>query len=317
VPIRRCLAVGLLMTLIAAVTAQEAKPVKLEWKFEKDKTFYQTMTIETAQTLKFSGKEVSKKDKQTFFISWTPTKQEDKNWVFKLKIEGVQLDLDVAGNKVAYDSTRDDNPTGELSAFYKGLLGSELTVTLDPEMHATNVEGREKIVEALEKADPQLKTLVDQLLTRDTLKQLADASFPTLPTREVKKGDTWTRLTGLTLGPIGTFETKYTYTNDGPEKDANVEKISVKAETTYKAPIDRTPGFPFKINSADLKSAEGSGGTVRFRKDKGRPEKSELKLTLKGKLNVDVGGSASDVEVVNLTQTTTVTTTDENPLKKK
>jgi hypothetical protein len=70
-----------------------------------------------------------------------------------------------------------------------------------------------------------------------------------------------------------------------------------------------------KINNADLKTAEGAG-TVSFRKDRGRAERSELKLTLKGKLNIDVGGKDAEFDV-SQTQTTTVTTSDDNPVKKK
>ncbi len=317
-PTRRWLAAGLVLALLAPAVAQEAKPVKLEWKFEKDKAFYQTLTTETTRSLKIAGADVNQKQKQTFFLRWTPTKQDDKNWVLKLKIEGVQLDIDVPGGaRVAFDSTKGDNPSGPLSDLYKALTGpdAEFTITVNAELQATDVEGREKVVEALVKADPQLETMLNQVLTRDNLKQVADAAFPALPNKEVKKGDTWTRTSGLTIGPLGSFENKATYTDDGPEKDANVEKITVKAETTYKAPaVPGAGGFPFKINNSDLKSTEGTG-TVEFRKDRGRADKSELKLTLKGKLNIDVGGAPTDVAVTQ-TQTTTVTTSDENPVKK-
>ncbi len=312
---RRWLAAGLLLALFAPVMAQEAKPVKLEAKFEKDKTFYQTVTVETTRDLKSAGATANEKSKLTFFLACTPLKQEDKNWVVKLKVEGAQVDVEGGGHKVAYDSTKDDNPPGALSDLFKALVGAEFTLTLDPEMKATRVEGRDKALEALTKADPQLADMARQVLSEDVLKGLADVSFPALPNKEVKKGESWGRTAERALGPLGTFETKYTYTDDGPEKDANHEKITVKAELTYKKPSDTRAGFPFKINSADLKTAEGSG-TVDFRKDRGRAEKSELKLTLKGKLNIDVGGKDTEVEV-NQTQTTTVTTSDENPVKKK
>ena len=49
-----------------------------------------------------------------------------------------------------------------------------------------------------------------------------------------------------------------------------------------------------------------------------RVEKSELKLTLKGKMKVNTEGTDKDTEVdVTRTETTTVTTSDENPVKKK
>jgi hypothetical protein len=321
VPTRRWLAAAFVLTLIAPALAQDAKPVKLEWKFEKDKTFYQTITTETSRTLKLAGGvEVNQKHKETFVVGWTPLKQEDKNWVVRLKIEGVYVDGDFAGSKVVFNSTRDDNPPGPLTDGYKALVGAEFTLTLSPDLKVTKLEGGstalKDFIKKVAAANPQTETLLNQVLTEDALKALADATFAAVPNKEVKKGDPPREHKGaLALGPIGTYETKYTYTYDGPsEKDANVEKISVKAEMTYKAPTETALGAPFKIKSADLKSSEGTG-TVEFRKEKGRVEKSELKLTLKGKMTIDLGGS-TDVDV-SQTQTTTVTTSDENPIPKK
>ena len=318
VPTRRWLAAGFVLTLIAPALAQDVKPVKLEWKFEKDKTFYQTLTTDTSRTLKTTGTEVKQTNKETFVIGWTPLKQEDKNWVLKMRIEGLHVEGDFGGTKVAFDSTRDDNPPGPLTDGYKALVGAEFTLTLSPEMKAIRVEGGQTALQDFIKkaaaANPQTEKLLNQVLTEDALKAMADATFAAVPNKEVKKGDSWERTAVLALGPIGTFETKYTYTYDGPsDKDANVEKIGVKAEMTYKAPSDKLLA-PFKVNSADLKSSEGAG-TIEFRRDKGRVEKSELKVTLKGKMNIDLGGN-SDVDVTQ-TQTTTVTTSDENPIPKK
>jgi hypothetical protein len=313
VPTRRWLAAGLVLTLLTPAMAQDAKPVKIEWKFEKDKTFYQTLTTET--TLAFAGKPPTHTQKQTYFLAWTPVRQDDKNWALKLKIEGLRLDLSHDGNRTLFDSTQDKNPSGPLSDFFKVLKDVELTITVNPEMQAISVEGRDKFIEALTKPKPQLDSMLNQVLTRDNLKQLAEAAFPPMPNKEVKKGDNWSRTTSITVSPLGTFETRYTCTYDGPDKDANLEKVTVKADMTYRTPTSQPLGFPFKINTADLKTTEGSG-SFEFRKDKGRADKSTQKLTLKGKLNVDVGGTGADVEVEQTT-TTTVITSDESPVKKK
>jgi hypothetical protein len=312
---RRWLALGLVLALAAPATAQEAKPVKLEWKFEKDKTFYQTLTTEATQTVKLSGRDVTRKNKQTYYLSWTPTKQEDKYWFLKMKVEGLRLDIDGGDDKVTFDSTRDDNPPGPLSNFFKELSRAEFTLKLNAEMQSSGVEGADKLIEALGKASPQMKLLVIEVFSPGAVRQLTDAAFPALPGKEVKKGDTWKRQNGLILGPLGTYEATYTYTAEGPDKDANVEKIGVKVELTYKKPSESVGRQPIEVKSADFKTAEGSG-TVEFRKDKGRAEKSNVTLTLKGKLNIVVGGTATDVEA-DQTLTTTVITSDEDPLKKK
>jgi hypothetical protein len=319
VPIRRWLAATLTLALITPLLAQDAKPVKLEWKFEKDKTFYQTITTDTTLALKTTGADVNQKHKETYVVGWTPVKQEEKNWVLKLRIEGIHVEGDFAGTKVAFDSTRDDNAPGPVSGCLKALVGTEFTLTLSPEMKVTKVEGGsttlKDFVKKLSAADSQTEMLLSQFVTEDALKAMAEQTFAVLPSKEVKKGDKWDRTAIVPLGPLGTYETKYTYTDDGPdEKNANLEKIGFKADMTYKAPADKLGGGAFKINTADLKSSDAAGTTL-FRKDKGRIEKMELKLPLKGKMNIDLGG-ASDVDVTQ-TQTITIATSDENPIAKK
>jgi len=59
--------VGLLFVVaIGPAFAQDAKPVNLSWKFEKDKTFYQKMTTDTTQQMKVMGNDVNQTQKQTF-----------------------------------------------------------------------------------------------------------------------------------------------------------------------------------------------------------------------------------------------------------
>jgi hypothetical protein len=318
VPIRRWLAAALTLALLTPVLAQEAKPARFDWKFDKDKTFYQTITTDTTLAVKTTGADLTQKHKESFIVSWTPFKQEDKNWVLRMRIEGVHVEGDYAGTKVTFDSVRDDNPRGPITDCLKALVGAEFTLTLSPEMKVTKVEGGQTalkdLIKKLAGADPQTEGILNQVLSEDTIKAMAEQTFGVLPTREVKKGDKWERNAALPAGSLGSYETKYTYTDEGPDKDANVEKFSVKADTTYKPPADKPFGGAFKINTADLKSSDGTG-TIDFRKDRGRVEKVVLTLPLKGKMNIDLGGN-SDVDVTQM-QTITITTSDENPVPKK
>jgi hypothetical protein len=312
----RWLACGLALTLAAAAPAAPAPDVptvKLALKFEKGKTFYQKMTSETNQTMKVMGMDVDQKQVQTFVFSWTPVRQEaDKSWVVRQRIEAVQVDMEVAGNKISFDSVKgggDDNPLRDV---FKGMVGCEFTMTISPRLKITKVEGREEFVKRLAETKEELKPLLDQMLSEDALKQMADPAFAAVPDKEVKKGDSWTRASKLSLGALGNYETKSTYTYEGPGKEANIEKISAKIEMTYKPADNDAGGLPFKVTNADLKSSDAVG-TIEFRRDKGRIERSEMKTTIKGKITIEVAGTANEVEL-SQTQTTTVTTSDENPL---
>src|SRR6202051_4282719 len=109
----RCLIATLVLTVSLGLSSQgqekgknekakdekaKGEKAKLEWKFEKDKVFYQKMTTETKQTMKVMNNDVNQTQKQTFYFSWTPEKKDGDSWIIKQKIEGVAMDIDI-GNQ--------------------------------------------------------------------------------------------------------------------------------------------------------------------------------------------------------------------------
>jgi hypothetical protein len=314
-PRRWPVALLFLFGLTAPALGQEVKP---QWKFEKGKTFYQEMTTETKQTMQVMGMEITQNQKQTFYFSWTPKDQKDGNWELTQKIEGVKMNIEIGGNKIEFDSTKDTGGTNPLSDFFKALVGSEFTITLSPKMDVVKIEGRQQFLDKLIKANQQMEPLLKQILSEKALKQMADPTFSILKIGDkgpepVKKGDKWTRKSELDMGPIGKYENNYTYTYEG--KDGKLDKISVTTTLTYTAPGQGAGGgLPFTIKSADLKSTNASG-TIWFDSDAGRLDHSTMTVNLEGKLSIEIGGQTTEV-TLKQTQTTTVKTTTENPIKK-
>jgi hypothetical protein len=298
---------------LMAVSAYGQEAVKLQWKFEKGKPFYQEMHTSTKQTMKIMGMDnITQNQDQTFYFSWTPLEQKDGSWVIEQKIEGVKMDIEISGNKISYDST---NPTASqnnpLADFFKALVGSTFKLTLSPDMKVTKIEGRDEFVQKLVKANPQMEPLLKQILSDDALKQMADPAFAALPSKPVKKGDTWERQSKLNMGPIGTYDTTYKYTYEG--KEGKLDKIKVDTVLNYKAPeTSATSQLPFKIKAAKLETKNATG-TILFDNEKGRLDKSDMKLTLDGKLTIEIGGMATEVDL-NQEQQTNVKTSDTNPV---
>jgi hypothetical protein len=290
---------------------------KLAWKFEKDKTFYQKMETTTEQTMKVMGSDIKQKQTQTFFFSWTPVKEDKEKgtWEVKQKIEGVIMRIEIGGQPIEYDSTKEQQQSTALSDFFKQLVGSEFTLTVDKDFHVTKIEGRDAFLKKLTNQNPQMEALLKQILSDEALKEMADPTFAAIPNKEVKKGDKWDKTSKLDMGPIGKYENKYNYEYMGPNKDKKNE-IKVETELKYTPPGDNTTsgGLPFKIKSANL-SSKNAGGTILFDADKGRVEESNMKVTLEGELNIEIGGQNTAVKL-DQTQTTKVTTSDTNPLKK-
>jgi len=305
--------VALVVLAGSAVPAVAQDTVELKWKFEKDKTFYQTMTTDTKQTMKVMGMDISQNQLQTFIFSWTPKEVDKDKTVIEQKIEGVRMDIEIGGNKITYDSTKDTAAGNPLAEFFKALVGSVFKLTVSPDMKIQKIEGRDEFVKKLTNANQQMEPLLKQILSEEALKEIADPAFAAVPNKPVKKGETWKKDSKLNMGPIGSYDTQYTYTYEG--KDGKLDKIKVDTSLKYQPPTAAAAGaLPFQIVSADLKSKNASG-TILFNSEAGRLESTEMSLQLEGKLTIAIGGMNTEVEL-SQTQKTTVKTSTENPVKK-
>jgi hypothetical protein len=308
-----------LLVMGLAMPAFAEDKATLKWKFEPNKPFYQEMVTSTKQTMKVLNSDVTQNQTQTFYFSWTPIKQDnDGNWTIKQKIEGVKMSIDIGGSKIEYDSTKAENAANPLGDFFKQLVGSEFTLTLDKDLKVSKIEGRDAFIKKLIPANPQMEPLLNQILSEQALKDMADPTFAAVPNKEVKSGDSWTKDSKLDMGPIGKYENTYKYTYEGKNKDGaddaakKLDKIKVETTLKYVPPDSATANpLPFKIKSANLASSN-AGGTILFDADKGRIVSSDMKLTLKGELQIEIGGTTTKVDL-SQEQTTKVTTTDTPP----
>jgi Family of unknown function (DUF6263) len=295
----------------------------LKWKFEVNKPFYQEMTTTTNQTMKVMNSDVVQKQQQTFYFSWTPTAvDKDGNWTVKQTIEGVKMNIDIGGQHIEYDSTKESNVQNPLGDFFKQLVGSSFTLTLDKDMKVSKIEGRSDFIKKLAQANPGMEPLLNQILSEQALKDMADPTFAAVPNKEVKKDESWTKDSKLDMGPIGVYDTTYKYTYVGKntegtsEQDKKLDKIKVESTLKYSPPdAAANSPLPFKIKGAELTSKD-AGGTILFNEEKGRIESSKMQLTLTGKLKIEIGGQTTDVDLTQ-TQTTEVKTSDKNPVEKK
>jgi hypothetical protein len=297
----------------------KGKPVTLEWKFEKGKTFYQTMTTKTVQSMKVMNNDVNQTQNQTFYFSWTPTKVEKDKVTLEQVIIGVIMDIEIGGSKISYNSTTDNAANNPLGDFFKALKDSKFTIELNTKTYKVEkIEGRDEFLKKLTAANPQMKPLLDVILSPEALKEMAEPIFNVVPTEPVTKGKTWKKTTTLNMGPIGTYDTTYKYTYEGPEAGGEkLDKIKVDTELTYQAPkeVAGQGGLPFKIKAAKLASSKPVG-EILFNAKKGRVEKMTNKLELSGELTIEIGGQTTTVKL-SQTQDSTVTTSDTDPIKKK
>jgi hypothetical protein len=312
------LALGLTAALAAPAAAQE---VELAWKFTKDAKFFQTLKTTTNQTMKIQSQEVKQDQDQEFVFSWTVKEADDKKVVLEQKIESVNMTITIGSNKIQYNSAAKDAADNPLSGFFKPLVGTSFTLTLDPNtMKITGVAGREEFVNKLTQANPQMAGLLKVILSEDQLKQMSEPAFTVVPGKgkKVKPSDKWESKSELKMGPIGSYDAKYSYTYTGTEKrtvegkEVVLHKIEMTTALDYKKPDPKdATGLPFKITDGSIKTSEAKG-TILFDAEKGRVVDSNMTVALDGKLQIEVADQKADVDLKQ-TQKTTTTTSDKNP----
>lgn len=309
--VRKMVSAALALFLLGSVSMAADDAVTLKWEFQKDKTFYEDMKTTTKQTIKVAGMDITQNSSHTFVFSLTPKEQDSaKNWIIVQKLIAVKMDIEIGGNTTSYDSTKPD-ASNVLGEFFKALVDSEFKLTISPDLKVVKVEGRDDFVKKLTKATPQMEAVLTQILGDEAIKQMADPAFAAIPTTPVKKGQTWTKDLSLNMGPIGSFKTNNTYTYEG--KDGKLDKIKIDTKLAYTPPsAQAVAALPFKIKSATLNSKNASGA-VLFDNDKHRMDSSTNKLTLEGKMTVDIGGQETALDLVQ-DQTTTVKFSDTNPV---
>src|SRR5262245_34320332 len=169
--------------------------------------------------MKVMGQDVSQKQTQTFYFSWTPKEQDkDGNWTIIQKIIGVKMTITINDQSISFDSTNAGaQQNNALAEFFKALVDTEFKITVNKAMKVTKVEGRDDFIKRLGTANAQMEPLLKSILSDDALKQMADPTFGFVPGKEVTKGEEWKKTTTLSLGPIGGYENVYTYKYEGKE----------------------------------------------------------------------------------------------------
>jgi hypothetical protein len=163
-------------------------------------------------------------------------------------------------------------------------------------------------------ANPQMKSLLETILSEAALKEMAEPTFAVVPTKDAVKGEKWSRKTKLAMGPIGTYDNEYTYVYEGTTGD--IATIKVDTTLNYSPPQEAAGqgGLPFKIKGAKLKSAS-KDGKITFNTKTGQLEKSTVKISLTGELSIEIGGTTTKVDL-SQDQESTVETIAALPWKK-
>jgi len=280
--------------------------------FEPGKKIYQVQKTVTNQKMTVMNQPIDQKQEQTFVIEWATADKKDKeNYVVTQKITGIEMEINIGGNKISY-SSRKEEPKNPMTEFFKQLQKTPLTYKISPDLEVKEVENTKEFIKNLGDINPQMQSLLNHILSEDALKKMAEPTWWAFPAKGNLAEKKWTKKSELSLGPIGKYTTNFTFTFDS-EKDGKV-KINIETNLEYSAPADNK-GLPFVITKAELKSESGKGHAIFDRKT-GRFDHSEITMKLNGKLWIDVSNMSTEV-TLNQEQTATSDTYDTDPWEKK
>ena len=276
--------------------------VDLKWKFKQDARFWIKETSTLKQTMTFGGARNSSDSTLTIVHGFTVKKVDGDVAVLEQKIDSVEL-------------KNSADPKG-LDVLPEILKGSTFTLTLNPVGRIVKYEGYDELYKKFGKVNETTAKMLKATITEDSLKQgliqqfsfLADPKKPDQAVRTVKKGDDWSREVSMPLGPIGTITAKntYTYAGKGAEgDDRNLEKFTVQPKLSYAPPPKALESpFPFKVVAGEMEAEEGSG-TIYFDAALGRVVRSEMNMTVKINIKVDVSGKEAAIDLVQDQKITT------------
>jgi len=302
----------------AKTTTEEAKPTPpaggaLQFKaFDPKSKFYQVQKTVTKQKMTVMNQPITQNQEQTFVIEWAAgDKDKAGNYVVTQTIKGIEMEINIGGNKISY-SSRKEEPKNPMTEFFNQLKNSPLNYTISPDLEVKSVDNSKDFIKKLGDINPQMQSLLNTILSEEALRKMAEPTWWAFPAKGDLSKKSWTKESKLSLGPIGNYDSKFTFTNNG-EKDGKVE-IGIESTLTYSAPSDNK-GLPFVITKADLKS-EGGKGKAIFDKAKGRFEHSEITMKLGGTLTIEVSNMTATV-TLEQEQTAISDTSDANPWEKK
>jgi hypothetical protein len=279
-----CLEAVLVLNVLAAPAPMQ--PV-LRWKLKEGDVIYHESVASTRQTMMVMGTKVDQDQEQTTVTRYTVKR---KNADGGMVLEKTLVSL--KGKGAVADA-----------GLFNKIKGATFLVTLNARGEVVALEGYKQFLAGLG-ADETSRSLVSMMFTEETIKQSVNEVFGCLAVKGVSVGETWRRPYLQPMGPMGDFsgEMTYRYSGKTPVGGKNLDRITFTATMRYAPPRGQVGGgLPFRIDKADF-SADELKGTIQFDPVLGRLVESSSSGRLKGKMTINVGEQATEIEMAQTVQ---------------
>jgi hypothetical protein len=277
---------------ILAFTSSADAQVELRWKYPENSKTTTTVTSKTQQLLTINKQEIETKSEETVVVSTTSGKRDKDGKLRRTgKVESLKASLSLPGGvELNYESGKKTEPPGTAADFLLDVFAAI------PKVVTTVVHGKDGRVVAVEVDTKPLKDLPDNAkeilkgrFDPDYLKTAGNKQLDRIPSKPLKKGDTWSLTQEARIGGGQTLTFKMTYKYEGTVEKGGVtlDRISFKA-TEVKYDQAKTDS-PLKATDSKLK-VESSNGTLLFDRKRGMITSETDKLHITGDMTFEADG---------------------------
>lgn len=258
---------------LALAPAQEK--VELRWKWEKGRELVYKSSQKSM--LEFGGQPIENVMGYTISMTCTGVAESGEATIL-VKYLAVSTRGNGIQGEFEYDSEKDkEAPTSGPAAMHARMVGQSFTLKMTPLGRVTDVQGFDKVVEAMMKGEPENPQL-KQVFNNDAFKGMMQQMAPPLPDKKVGKDDPWETDYVVKMPMIGGM--KFTQKS----KLADLKDGNAVIDQTIKVELKGGDENPL-AGLVELKDAEGKATAV-FSVEKGcfvsQKSGMEMKIAVQG-----------------------------------
>jgi hypothetical protein len=188
--------------LLLVLSAQDK--VELRWKWQKGQELVYKSSQKTL--LEFGGQPMDQQMGYTYSMTVTDVAESGEATIL-MKYLAVATKGSGPQGEYDYDSEKDKEPPAEGPASMQAkMVGQTFTMKMTPLGRVTDVQGYDKVLEAMMKGGPDNpggRAQLKQMFSNDTFKGMMQQLSPPLPEEKVGPGDGWANEFTVKMPMIG------------------------------------------------------------------------------------------------------------------
>ncbi|HLY72902.1 MAG TPA: DUF6263 family protein [Planctomycetota bacterium] len=266
----------LMAAFLLALPAAQDK-VELRWKWQKGQELVYKSVQKTQ--LEFGGAPMDQHMGYTYSLTIADVAESGEATI-TVKYLAVVTKGNGPTGEYDYDSEKDKEPPTEgPAAMQAKMVGQSFTMKMTPTGKVTDVQGYDKVLEAMTKGSGEeaaaVRAQLKQMFNNDTFKGMMQQMAPPLPEEKVGKGDSWSNEFQVKMPMIGGMNfTLKSRLSDLQDNNAHIEQ-DIKVELKGGDKDNPLAGL------VEIKDGKGKATAV-YSTDKGcfLSQKSSMDMTI-------------------------------------